>query len=169
MLSSHIKSEGGLARGFTTRVSPDEQCEGWSSHEKCAKTLWCRKVGKLPKPPIVFQAADSDGNMNLKIWRVYPLQFASLEIEANSAGATGNPARAFFIGVRRKRNQAIHASGHGRSHSWSADRSTPKRKANWRSCTKQQQAWALAWLSRMETSSTTISSSTLASASGGCR
>jgi hypothetical protein len=44
------------------------------------KTLCCRKVVKPPKASIFFQAADSDGNINLKIWRVYPLQFAILEV-----------------------------------------------------------------------------------------
>ena len=32
-----------------------------------------------------------------------PLQFASLEIEANETGATGNPASAFFIGAQVKK------------------------------------------------------------------
>jgi hypothetical protein len=63
------------------------------------KTVFCRNLVKPPKPSFFLQAADSDGNINFKIWRVYPLQFASLEIEAKITGATGNPARAFFIGV----------------------------------------------------------------------
>jgi hypothetical protein len=32
-----------------------------------------------------------------------PLGFATLEIEGKKAGATGNPARAFFIGVQMKK------------------------------------------------------------------
>jgi hypothetical protein len=56
------------------------------------------------KPSNFFQAADSDGNINLKIWRVYPLEFATPEVEAKKAGAAGNPARAFFIGVKMRKD-----------------------------------------------------------------
>ena len=34
---------------------------------------------------------------------IYPLQFASLGIEAKPTGATGNPVRAFLIGVQMKK------------------------------------------------------------------
>jgi hypothetical protein len=68
--------------------------------KKTQKLSVCRKVVKPPEASIFSQAADSDGNINLKNWRFYPLQFASLEIEANSTGATGIPARAFFIGAQ---------------------------------------------------------------------
>ena len=84
------------------RKIPISLIEG-NDRSKTQKLPVCRKVVKPPTPPIFSQAADSDGNINLKIWRVYPLQFASLEVEANSTGATGNPARAFFIGVQLKK------------------------------------------------------------------
>jgi hypothetical protein len=43
-----------------------------------------RKLVKPPKSPIFSQATDSDRNINLKSWRVYSLQFASLEIDAKT-------------------------------------------------------------------------------------
>jgi hypothetical protein len=46
---------------------------------------FCRNLVKPPKPSIFSQPTDSAGNINLKIWRVYPLQFASLEIEAKTS------------------------------------------------------------------------------------
>jgi hypothetical protein len=61
----------------------------------------CRKVVKPPKASVSFQAADSDGNINLKIWRVYPLQFAILEIGSKTKEARPEtPVRAFFVGIR---------------------------------------------------------------------
>jgi hypothetical protein len=45
------------------------------------------KTCQAPKASIFFQGADSDGNIKFKIWRVYPLQFASLEIEAQTERA----------------------------------------------------------------------------------
>jgi hypothetical protein len=48
---------------------------------KSSRTPKCRKLVKGVKSSNFFQAADSDGNINLKIWRVYPLEFATLEVE----------------------------------------------------------------------------------------
>jgi hypothetical protein len=62
----------------------------------------CALIFQQPaKASISFQAADSDGNINLKIWRVYPLQFAILEIGSITKAARPEiPARAFFVGIR---------------------------------------------------------------------
>jgi hypothetical protein len=57
-------------------TGPWELIEG-DNRSKPQKLPACRKVVKPPKPPIFFQAADSDGNINLKIWRVYPLETAT--------------------------------------------------------------------------------------------
>jgi hypothetical protein len=46
---------------------------GRPDRAKTQKLPVCRKVVKPPKPAIFSQTADSDGNINLKIWRVYPL------------------------------------------------------------------------------------------------
>src|SRR5580704_11600275 len=41
----------------------------------------CRKVVKPPKPSNSPQPTHSTANINFKTWRVYPLQYASLEVE----------------------------------------------------------------------------------------
>ena len=62
---------------------------------KIAKTRFCRNLVKPPGASVSCQAADSDGNINLKIWQVYPLQFAILEIETKSRNKQARPGNRF--------------------------------------------------------------------------
>src|SRR5580704_18778731 len=62
---------------------------------KPPKCPLCRKVVKPPEPPNSRQATDSVAEINLKIWRVYPLGFASLEVEIKFGASF--PACAFLL------------------------------------------------------------------------
>jgi hypothetical protein len=64
---------------------------GGRSVKKGTKLPLCRNLVKPPGPSIFFQAADSGGNINIEMWRVYPLQFASLEIEGKSRKQQARP------------------------------------------------------------------------------
>jgi hypothetical protein len=60
---------------------------------KSSKSRLCRKVVKPPEPPNSCQPFDSAAEINFKIWRVYPLGFASLEVEIKQGASF--PACAF--------------------------------------------------------------------------
>src|ERR1700676_4528312 len=70
-----------------------------------AKTRFCRNLVKPPGASVSCQAADSDGNINLEIWQVYPLQFAILEIENKSRNKQARPesgSRLFYWSPNEK-------------------------------------------------------------------
>jgi hypothetical protein len=59
-----------------------------SAHQypKTPNSRFGKNLVKGVKPPNSFQLTDSDGNINFKSWRVYPLQFAGLEVEDKNNG-----------------------------------------------------------------------------------
>ena len=81
---------------FPSSPHPKAQLKARNFSPKTGKLPWCRKVVKPPEAVNSRQAVDSVAEINLKIWRVYPLQSASLEIELNS-GAGLVPAPFLFL------------------------------------------------------------------------
>jgi hypothetical protein len=55
--------------------------------EKCQKWAFVQNLVKPPKPANSRQAPDSAAEINLKIWRVYPSEFAMLVLEIKLAQA----------------------------------------------------------------------------------
>src|SRR5579859_1360059 len=73
---------------------------GYAITPKTSKPRFCRNLVKGVKPSISSQPTDSDGNINLKNWRVYPLQFASLELEQKQEARPGIRLAPFLLEFR---------------------------------------------------------------------
>ena len=102
----HIQETQGPSTSQIVRFANDLASLGMTARSKSPKLPFGRNLVKPPKPSASSQPADCARNINSKIWRVYPLQFAILKIETkstNKQARAGIPARAFLSESKLKK------------------------------------------------------------------